>query len=135
MIKPPIKRKVISKTKMEFFEGDVLLARVSLQQKKWVVSPTVQGYAKERCDSQEEMVYLVNSLADRRTMIQLRKNIEGQLADRGLTHLDIYRILKIQRKQYFDFLDVSAARGPTLKTLRNIATVLGCTVADLVEGV
>ena len=135
MIKPPVRKKLVRANVYEFFEGKVLIARAKLQKKKWIVKPSVEGYIEEKCDSIEEAAYVVNALADRRTMLQLRYNIEYWLEKRGLAHHDIYLTLKIQKNQYFNFFDEEVARGPTLKTLRNIAFVLRCTVADLVFGV
>lgn len=135
MTKSPIRRKVINKNLSEFFEGKVLVARARRRGKRWIVRPEVAGYATEKCNSIEEAAYVVHTLADRRTMIQIRHNIEHWLEKRGLDHCDIYLTLKIQKNQYFGFFDEQAARGPTLKTLRNIASVLRCTVANLVSGV
>jgi DNA-binding Xre family transcriptional regulator len=135
MIKPPIRKRLVKNNVYEFFEGKVLIARAKLIRKKWIVQPEVEGYVSEECDSIDEAAYVVNALADRRTMIQLRKNIEEWLAVRGFTHVDVYHTLKIQKAQYYGFFDEGVVRGPTLKTLRNIAAVLQCTVADLVAGV
>jgi hypothetical protein len=135
MTKLPIRRKIINKNLSEFFEGKVLIARARRRGKRWVVRPEVDGYPAEKCNSIEEAAYVVHTLADRRTMIQLRYNIEHWLEKRGLAHSDIYLTLKIQKNQYFSFFDEEAARGPTLKTLRNIASVLRCTVANLVSDV